>query len=108
MDKKRKEGYYWTFGNKCFEIKNWSIYYWDGNYFWNGNEDFSEDSFEIIDETEIKRDSKSHSFCENKILKEIAEKMSEKHHYAFAQQSEFYQLGFLEGVKWQVEKMYKE
>jgi hypothetical protein len=56
--KKRKEGYYWTFGNKCFEIKTWSIYYWDGNCFWNGNEDFSEDSFERIDEREIKREYK--------------------------------------------------
>jgi len=63
--KTRKEGYYWTFGNKCFEVKRWSIYYWDGRYFWNGNEDFSEDSFEMIDETEIKRETKSQPFDEN-------------------------------------------
>jgi hypothetical protein len=56
VKRKREEGYYWTYGNKCFDVKSWSIYYWDGNYFWNGNEDFSEDSFEMIDEKEIKRD----------------------------------------------------
>ncbi len=51
----REIGYYWVYGNKCFEVKKWGIYYWDGRYFWNGNEDFSEDSFEMIDETEISR-----------------------------------------------------
>ena len=39
---------------------------------------------------------------ENK-LQEAAETNSEKHHYAFGQQSEFYQIGFIEGAKWQVE-----
>ena len=29
-------------------------------------------------------------------LEEAAERLSEKHHYAFGQQSEFYQLGFIE------------
>jgi hypothetical protein len=41
-------------------------------------------------------------------LEEAAEKESEKHHYAFGQQSEFYQLGFIEGAKWQAERMYSE
>jgi hypothetical protein len=39
-------------------------------------------------------------------LEEAAERLSEKHHYAFGQQSEFYQLGFIEGAKWQSERMY--
>lgn len=52
----REIGYYWVFGNKCFpENKNWNIYYWDGNYFWNDNDDFSEDTFEEIDERKIIR-----------------------------------------------------
>ena len=37
------------------------------------------------------------------ILEEAAETNSEKHHYAFGQQSEFYQIGFIEGAKWQQE-----
>lgn len=52
----RKEGYYWVYGNKCFPNKIWKIYYWDGYYFWNGGDDFGEDSFEKIDEREIVRD----------------------------------------------------
>jgi hypothetical protein len=51
----RKEGYYWTYGNKCFDIKEWSIYYWNGNYFWADGDDFSEECFEQIDEKEIVR-----------------------------------------------------
>jgi hypothetical protein len=52
----RDKGYYWVFGNKCFpESKRWSIYYWDGNYFWNDGDDFSEDTFEEIDERKIVR-----------------------------------------------------
>ena len=41
-------------------------------------------------------------------LEEAAEINSEKHHYAFGQQSEFYQLGFIEGAKRQAERMYSE
>jgi hypothetical protein len=41
-------------------------------------------------------------------LEEAAEKLSERHHYAFGQQSEFYQLGFKEGAKWMQERMYSE
>ncbi len=41
-------------------------------------------------------------------LEEAAEINSEKHHYAFGQQSEFYQLGFVEGAKWQQERMYSD
>jgi hypothetical protein len=41
-------------------------------------------------------------------FEEAAERLSEKHHYAFGQQSEFYQLGFYEGAKWQAERMYSE
>lgn len=52
---KRKEGYYWVFGKTWDEEKSWRIYFWRNNYFWNGDEDFSEDSFEEIDEQEITR-----------------------------------------------------
>lgn len=45
---------------------------------------------------------------EQETLEEAAETNSEKHHYAFRQQSEFYQLGFIEGAKWQAKKMYSE
>jgi len=41
-------------------------------------------------------------------LEGAAERLSERHHYAFGQQSEFYQLGFIEGAKWQAERMYSE
>jgi hypothetical protein len=41
-------------------------------------------------------------------LEKAAETNSEKHHYAFGQQSEFYQIGFIEGVKWQQERRYSE
>jgi hypothetical protein len=41
-------------------------------------------------------------------LEEAAERLSERHHYAFGQQSEFYQLGFTEGAKWQQERMYSK
>jgi len=51
----REEGYYWVYGNKCFPIKSWKIYYWDGNYFWDDGDDFSEDVFGEIDEEQIVR-----------------------------------------------------
>ncbi len=54
--KVREEGYYWVYGNKCFSNKVWSPYYWDGNFFWKGDEDFSEDCFEKIDEKRIVRE----------------------------------------------------
>jgi hypothetical protein len=38
-------------------------------------------------------------------LEEAAERLSERHHYAFGQQSEFYQLGFAEGAQWQQEQI---
>lgn len=49
----RELGYYWVYGNKCFDLRNWQIYYWDGNYFCKGSEDFSEDCFEKINESRI-------------------------------------------------------
>ena len=52
----RENGYYWVFGNKCFpESKKWNIYYWNGYSFWNDGDDFSEDTFEEIDERRIVR-----------------------------------------------------
>lgn len=51
----RESGYYWVFGNKCFSEKHWDVYYWDGHYFWRGDEDFNEDTFEEIDERRIVR-----------------------------------------------------
>jgi hypothetical protein len=46
---------------------------------------------------------------ENKeTLEEAAEEYSEKFHYAYGQQSIFYQIGFKEGAKWQAERMYSE
>jgi hypothetical protein len=41
-------------------------------------------------------------------IEEAAEKYSEKFHYAYGQQSIFYQIGFKEGAKWQAERMYSE
>ena len=41
-------------------------------------------------------------------LEEAAEEYSEKFHYAYGQQSVFYQIGFKEGAKWQAERMYSE
>lgn len=52
----RKEGYYWVYGNKCFPLKKWDIYYWDGHFFWNDGDDFGEDCFENIDENIIVRE----------------------------------------------------
>ena len=37
-----------------------------------------------------------------------AEEYSEKFHYAYGQQSIFYQIGFKEGANWQAERMYSE
>ena len=52
----RDKGFYWFFGYKCCpESKMWSIYYWDGYYFWNSGDDFSEDNFDEIDERKIVR-----------------------------------------------------
>ena len=51
----RNNGYYWTYGNICFDSKCWSISFWDGNYFWCHGDDFGEENFEIIDENEIVR-----------------------------------------------------
>jgi hypothetical protein len=51
----REFGYYWVFGNACFPNKIWKIYYWDGDYFWNDGDDFSEDCFEEINERQIVR-----------------------------------------------------
>jgi hypothetical protein len=44
----------------------------------------------------------------NETLEQAAERLSEKHHYAFGQQSEFYQLGFYEGAKWQAGRSYSK
>jgi hypothetical protein len=41
-------------------------------------------------------------------VEEAAERLSERHHYAFGQQSEFYQLGFIEGAEWQAERIYSK
>jgi hypothetical protein len=41
-------------------------------------------------------------------LEDAAERLSERHHYAFGQQSEFYQLGFIEGAKYQADRMNTE
>jgi hypothetical protein len=56
INQKRKNGYYWVFGNKCFpENEKWKIYYWDGHYFWNDGDDFDADTFKEIDERRIVR-----------------------------------------------------
>jgi hypothetical protein len=39
-------------------------------------------------------------------LEAAAEEYSEKFHYAYGQQSIFYQIGFKEGANWQAERMY--
>lgn len=39
-------------------------------------------------------------------IEEAAERLSEKHHYAFGQQSEFYQLGFIEGAMSDASRIY--
>jgi hypothetical protein len=46
-------------------------------------------------------------FLNKEDIEDIAEISSEKHHYAFGQQSEFYQLGFIEGYK-SATKVYDE
>jgi len=51
----REVGYYWVYGNKCFDNDLWVVLYWDGDYFWAGNEDFSADVFKEIDERRIVR-----------------------------------------------------
>lgn len=51
----REIGYYWCYGVKWWQSKSWAIFYWDGHMFWNGDEDLSESSIEIIDENQIKR-----------------------------------------------------
>lgn len=51
----REEGYYWTYNNQCWDVISWEIYYWDGHYFWRGDEDFGEDTFEKIDEKQINK-----------------------------------------------------
>lgn len=52
---KRENGYYWCFGVSWHDVKHWAIYWWDGNYFWNGDEDLGEESIEKIDEKQIVR-----------------------------------------------------
>lgn len=52
----REPGYYWCYGNKCYQTKRWKIYWWDGHMFWEDGDDFSEDCFEEIDERQIKRE----------------------------------------------------
>lgn len=50
----RKNGYYWVFGNKCLpDNPTWQIVYWDGHTFWHDGDDFEEDTFTEIDETQI-------------------------------------------------------
>lgn len=49
----REVGCYWVYGNKCFDVKKWDIYYWDGFGFWKGDEDFSEDCFDMVDDREV-------------------------------------------------------
>ena len=55
LPKKRNLGYYWVYGPTWADRKRWMIYYWDGNYFWNGGEDFSEDCFIEVDENKLTR-----------------------------------------------------
>ena len=53
---KREPGYYWCYGNKCYQNKRWKIYWWSGHMFWEDGDDFSEDCFEEIDERQITRE----------------------------------------------------
>ena len=55
----RERGYYWCFGNKVYGSKRWNIYWWDGGYFWEEGDDFSEDCFEKIDERQIVREEEN-------------------------------------------------
>jgi len=68
------------------------------------NEDPSPDSIE----DNHPRTNYGEGYYVKETLEEAAEINSEKHHYALGQQSEFYQLGFIEGAKWQAERMYSE
>ena len=47
---KRQPGFYWVKVNE-----EWTISYWDSNYFWLNGDDFSEGYFLSIDEQQIVR-----------------------------------------------------
>jgi hypothetical protein len=66
----REKGYYWVYGIKWSINKMWNIYYWCDHSFWMGDEDFSEDSFEKIDETRIVRKDENRKRKLNRIIKD--------------------------------------
>lgn len=51
----REKGYYWCKGNSCYgkDDAKWRILYWDGNFFWEEGDDFSEDVFLEINEEKL-------------------------------------------------------
>lgn len=55
MKIERETGYYWCYGNSCYHRKTWRIYWWSGSMFWEEGDDFSEETFEKIDERQIVR-----------------------------------------------------
>ena len=52
----REQGYYWVRKLKWSNVDRWFIAYWDGHYFWNDGDDFSQDCLEEIDEKQIIRE----------------------------------------------------
>ena len=51
----REPGYYWCKGNSCYveQDMKWRILFWDGHFFWDDGNDFSDDVFLKIDEIRL-------------------------------------------------------
>ena len=51
----RERGYYWCKGNSCYGADDvrWRILFWDGHWFWEEGDDFSEDVFIEINENRL-------------------------------------------------------